>query len=331
MPPGLAARLADLAPSSSEAGEAPVNPPRPAHKTAPKMAAAPAGMKPEKTSFDESLPEHLRKNTRGDWGWVPYAIVAVLAAVWIGSLLLDSDLWSPRTEIADTSATGLDPDAAAARIENPGGDAAADGAPESDGEPEPDANEAARIAAAEAEEANRLAGTLPIDPPPPEADSGEAPAGDPIASADSDPKMTDPGGEAVPGADAAATEPDETAPVEPPPPPAIRLTVEEGRGLFALDAERSGFYAVPAGEAVPNGVPLVVPGPLHATLRQADGPLTIELLGGTSAILSANKPENAMIGLSVADGRVRALHAAGSEATGDEASIMIGAGGAMWR
>ncbi len=122
-------------------------------------------------------------------------------------------------------------------------------------------------------------------------------------------------------------------PAAPPVKPAAGLTVAAGRGLFAMDPKRNGFFAVAAGEPVPTGVPLVVPEPLRATIAVAGVPLSIELLGGTRALFAAAETDGAAVGLAVADGRVRLTRLAGAGAgAGDEpAAVVVGAGGAKWR
>ncbi|QDT18123.1 hypothetical protein [Alienimonas californiensis] len=353
VPPTLASRLAGLAPAAAADPDVAAHPSRPAHQSSPNMAAVPAG--PRSEGFEAGLPEHLRKHTRRSWGWVPYAAAALLAAIWLGSLALDEDMlrgWAGGADPANPDATGL-PSAAvadaenAAEVDDPAGDAAGEAGDAVDAS-------AARLAAAEAAaaavvaadtaadeaEAVRLADTMPVDPPPPEAGAG------PVAVASSDATMptadaananpaAPAAGDAVSG-DAVAGDAvaGDAATADAAPGPAVRpsapLTVADGRGLYALDLERGGFYLVPAGQPVPKGVPLVVPEPLQATVAVEGLPLTIELLGGTRALFDPAQADGALVGLAVVDGRVRLIR--GDAATdGNEPAVVLGAGAAKWR
>ncbi|MFH5803296.1 hypothetical protein [Alienimonas sp. DA493] len=336
VPPTLAARLAGLAPTAAADPDA--HPARPAHQSSPNMAAVP----PRSEGFEAGLPEHLRQHTRRGWGWVPYAAAALLAAIWLGSLAVDRDLFSGLAGDADPAApdaTGLAP-AAVAEADAEAAEAGTDGA---DAGEALDA-EAARIAAAEAAaaeaaaaeaaadeaEAARLADAMPVDPPPPEADADAAP----VAVASSDGAMPDAAAPANADAPNAETADAATADAAPAIAPSAPLSVTEGEGLYAFDPARNGFYLVPAGEPAPKGVPLVVPEPLRATVAVEGAPLTVELLGGTRVLFDPAKADGAALGMAVVDGRVRLIRgdAATDGATGEsEPAVVVGAGGAKWR
>ena len=342
VPPGLAARLVGLAPAA-EHGEAAARPPRPAHQSMPRLAAtpAPAG-RPADAGFDASLPEHLRRATRRGWGWLPYAAAAALLIGWVGLLAMDGDLFGGLAgggDAVDPNASGLAPAAVVA------GEAAREA--EAAAEEEAEA-EAARVAAADEAEAARLADTLPVDPAPPEAVSPEAGAlevGGPEAGASGEPGAPDagmPAGEAVasaasdgPAADAPAEAGADAEPAAPAAPPAAALTLEAGRGLFAFDRDRGGFFAVEEGAAVPVGTPLVVPDPLRATLAAAGVPVRIELLGGTRAVFAPARTVTpagaAAVSLAVVDGRVLLTRTGpGSDEPGGDGTVAVSAGGAEW-
>ncbi|NNJ24802.1 hypothetical protein [Alienimonas chondri] len=341
VPPTLAARLVSLAPTAVDPDD-PARYARPAHKSVPEMAAVPAGLAPAGAGFEAGLPEHLRQNTRSSWTWLPYAVVALLAALWLGTLFVDADLfnWGENADATDPNASGLTPAAVAAAEAEAGRATQGDDVEAEGAATESPAQEAARLAveaeaAADAAEAARLATTMPVDPPPPETgaapDSADPDAdAQPTAIASGESVMADP---TAPDATAdGATTPDATAvPVVPAPQPAARLTVAEGGGLFALDPERRGFYAVPVGETVPTGVPLVVPEPLRALLSLEGETLSIELLGGTRALFAAAKPEGAESALNLSNGRIRIQSDAGASEDTENATIVLTAGGAQWR
>ena len=337
VPPSLAARLAELAPAAVDGDGA--HAPRPAHRSdRPIPAVAPlAGMTAGKSSrFEEGLPEHLRKHSRRGWGWLPYVAVALLGSIWLGSLALDADLLSGfagNAEEADAGPSGLPPEAIAmaAAASGDADAAAAPGSPAPAADPgaNPAAAEAARLAAAEAAdeaEAARQAETVPVDPAPPEmADAGPGAGGEdpaPVAVASGETPSAPGEGEEA----GAAEEGEPAPPAAPPAEPAPLMTVTGGRGLFALDPERGGFFAVAVGETAPTGVPLVVPEPLRATLRVEGVPVAVELLGGTRAIVAPAKSDAAAAAIKLTEGRLRLVR------TGEgDASVALSAGGAAWR
>ncbi len=112
------------------------------------------------------MPEHLRQNTRRGWGWLPYAAIGLLGALWLFTLVADDDvfgrLWGPQ-ETADAESTGLPPAALAAA-------GAADGAATVPADANLPKDAAAGLVAAadpvDEAEAARLAGVLPVDPRP---------------------------------------------------------------------------------------------------------------------------------------------------------------------
>ena len=313
--PATAARLLSLAPAADPEADA-----GPGHR----MAAAPVPVTPQappatlggKTAgdFDATLPDHLRSARRG-WGWVPWAAALGLGSVWLASLLLDDDLLRPRVDPTDRIVQ-LDPNAA--------GLAPAAAAPAAEPEPDPapaDPAVPAPTGGVDPDEAARLAKTLPLDPPPPE----EAP---PIATPD-DAEAVAAGESTIPGGAAMSPEgsppPAAGAPAGAPAVPAV--TVAAGRGLFAFDGSRGGFYAVDPGGAVPVGVPLVVPGPLRAELAVAGAPLRIDLPGGTRAVLAAGPSPDVPLAIVVEAGRARLTGGPGADGA---ASAVLAAGGANW-
>ena len=307
--PGTSARLLSLAPAADPEAAA-----GPAHR----MAAAPVPVTPAAApstlgagagnrtagDFDATLPDHLKSARRG-WGWVPWAVALGLGGVWLASLLLDDDLLRPRVDptdrivaadpaVADPEPAAVEPDPAEPASSDPG-------VPAPTGGVDPDA-------------AARLATTLPLDPPPPEATPPAATPGGAEAVA---------AGESETPADADVSPADSS-------PPAARVpavTVAGGRGLFAFDPERGGFYAVDVGGAVPAGVPLVVPGPLRAELEVAGVPLRIGLPGDTRAVLAPGPSPDAALAVVVESGRARLTGAPGADGT---AAAVLAAGGATW-
>ena len=329
--PSLASRLVALAPAPDAAEGTPpppkaaAPPPRPAHRSSPNIRAVPAAS--AGGNFEEGLPDYLKQSRRG-WGWLPWAAAAALAVGWLAVVLVDDDLFGPTdgaVVVADPDAAGLPPAAAEAAV-GPEGPAAP--VPAAD----PNAVAAAVPAeeeptAADAGEAARLAATVPVDPPPPES----------AAAADADdPAMTDDAGPAADPADAVVsaegTAEDSAEPAaEAPPaaaPPAAAVTLEKGRGLFAFDPARRGFYAVAEGGPVPPGVPLVVPEPLSAKLSVEGAPVSVVLLGGTRATLAPRRVDGAAAALAVDAGRVLLDRARPGE--DGAAGVEVAAGGAVW-
>ena len=315
--PATTARLLGLAPAADPEADA---------GPAARMAAAPAatakspatlGAGGTAADFDASLPDHLKASTRRGWGWVPWAVGLALGGVWLASLLLDDGLLRPSlspTDSADRIAA-LDPAAAGL----PGEPAVA-------GAPEPAEAPATAVPAPAAgvdpEEAARLARQLPLDPPPPEdrpAPAAGAPNGatarptDELAAAE---EAQTPGGAGVSPEDS------------PPGRAAPAVTVAAGRGLFAFDPDRSGFFAVEPGAAVPAGEPLLTAGPLRASLSVEGVPLELELLGGTRVTLAAGPSPAAPLAVLADAGRVR-LTGAGGAGDGGPVMILV-AGGANW-
>ena len=330
--PAAAARLLALAPDADPEADA---------GPAGRMAAAPAPVTPRAApatlggtaagEFDASLPEHLRRSSRRGWGWVPWAVALTLGGVWVASLLLDGDLFGPRVDPTDRI-VALDP-AAAGMAPDAGLDAGLDAAPGPDGDAgageDTGADPAAPVpgpdAGVDPAEAARLADSLPLDPPPPEevppppADAGAETDAAAVAAASSG---TPDGGEMTPG-DSAVT----PAAESPAGPAAPAVTVASGEGLFALDADRGGFFQVEPGGAVPPGTPLVVPGPLRAALEVDGVPLGLELAGGTRVALAAGPSPAAPLAVSTEAGRVRLVGT--NRADGRAAAVLV-AGGASW-
>lgn len=335
-PEGAALNVPDAPPPSQKVRETNAREQMAAIRAAERPAAVPAAAGP---SLESRLPDYLRKPPL--WKRVlPWAVVALVAVLWIGFLVADRDLFGLRT--ADDEAP---------RNEQLVADNENHPANRAEHQPASDEAVVSPQAAPQPTQTGADDETTPpavsVNPPPPDAET-------PLMNGDADQTTPSAPSESVPDESVAAVTPDGSnaeQPAEPSEPAAndaavdadkaatssgpAALALQDRRGVILYQEEESGrWYPIPNNEDPPEGAAVVVPPKFEATATIGELPLVFHILPGTR--LQPLEPSPAApSGIALSQGRVRVTttdeQAENEESPATSPRMSLQLGQSLWR
>ena len=304
-------------------------------------------------SFEDTIPDYLKPPPL----WrrtLPYLVVTVLVAVWLGLFVIDS---APFSSFFSNATDPASPSGAVG---------------------DPLSGEDTGIAAAKsglANPADESPNTQPDGTPVPEQDGPPSDVpGSPVASngqsgaGDAEQRMTDAGSATAAGVDEppvvsntpnngatveAASQPDQAMaavspnttaganPLQPAPQkidpapapvnsPIVQYTSQDGV-LLRYEAEEDDWRVMPRRSIIQPGDRLACPEPFEAILRLGNGAVLVKLLGGT-AVRLVGPSEIAPIGLEIDRGRIEIRRRiVGQDPPNAEAVLAVSVDGELWR